>query len=327
MFGFKIFTSYNNLMKIFELLKNKYFQSYVAIYILSIVLLNTFEDYAVSEIIGIVLILGVIFPSIAFWVCISSSPLLVKRDHRSSQIIAAIICILIVSVYLTLGTAFIADLVVEDVHSLGHETITLISKLFFFVIIPAFIFIKVYGYTLKDFGIELNFKKWQSNKHFLVLFIIVPIMILFQFFVGQAAAPIRNGEYSFIQILTYLPFVFLWLLLEVGLVEEFFFRSLLQTQISVFLKSEIGGILMSALIFGLAHAPGLFLRGAGVDSPVGSSPSILMSVGYSIVVLSAAGIFLGVIWSRTRNLLLCMIIHASVDLLTNFDSLYKILTI
>ena len=202
-----------------------------------------------------------------------------------------------------MGTTTLADLLVKEKNSLSHEIITVLSKLIFFVFIPAMIFTTRFGYTIKDFGFELSIKKWKSHKHFRVLFVFVPLMIIFQLLVGQAATPIRNGEYSIVQILTFSPIVFLWLLLEVGLVEEFFFRSLLQTRFSNFLKSETGGVLMSALIFGLAHSPGLFLRGAGVDTPVGSSPSILMSVGYSIVVLSAAGIFLGVIWSRTRNLL------------------------
>ena len=93
----------------------------------------------------------------------------------------------------------------------------------------------------------------------------------------------------------------------------------MQSRVAAYLKSESAGIVIAALLFGLAHAPGLYLRGAGANSELGSDPSLLLSVGFSIVVLSAAGLFLGILWSRTRNLLLVMLIHAAVDLLPNFD--------
>jgi len=38
--------------------------------------------------------------------------------------------------------------------------------------------------------------------------------------------------------------VYLWLVVEVGLVEEFFFRALLQSRLSVFLRSEVSGIVL-----------------------------------------------------------------------------------
>jgi membrane protease YdiL (CAAX protease family) len=69
-----------------------------------------------------------------------------------------------------------------------------------------------------------------------------------------------------------------------------------------------------ALIFGLAHAPGLYLRGAGAVTTLGQSPDLLSSIAYSIAILSLAGPAFGVIWSRTRNLLVLILIHARVDL-------------
>jgi len=36
------------------------------------------------------------------------------------------------------------------------------------------------------------------------------------------------------------------------------------------------------------------------------------------VVLSVGGIFLGIVWARTKNLFAVMIIHAAADLLPNF---------
>jgi membrane protease YdiL (CAAX protease family) len=39
---------------------------------------------------------------------------------------------------------------------------------------------------------------------------------------------------------------------------------------------------------------------------------------YSILVLTCASFLVGVLWVRTRNLLLLMFVHASVDLLPNY---------
>jgi hypothetical protein len=98
-----------------------------------------------------------------------------------------------------------------------------------------------------------------------------------------------------------MPLVFLWLVLEVSVVEEFFFRVLLQSRLSAALRSELGGIVLMSLIFGLVHAPGLYLRTSVTQEGLSAHPSFPMAVGYSIVITSVAGFFLGVLWARTRN--------------------------
>jgi membrane protease YdiL (CAAX protease family) len=113
-----------------------------------------------------------------------------------------------------------------------------------------------------------------------------------------------------------LSLCFLWNFIEVGLVEEFFFRAVLQSRIAILLKSKGAGILISGLIFGLAHAPGLYLRGAGSEGVHEQLP-FLFWASYTVTVMSLAGIFLGIIWQHTRNLWLVMAIHAMVDLLPN----------
>jgi membrane protease YdiL (CAAX protease family) len=106
-------------------------------------------------------------------------------------------------------------------------------------------------------------------------------------------------------------------MLEVGVVEEFFFRVLLQSRLSAVLKSKLGGIVLASLLFGLVHAPGLYLRSGATQEGLSANPSLLMAVGYSIVITSVAGFFLGVLWARTRNFLLLVLVHAAADLLPN----------
>jgi membrane protease YdiL (CAAX protease family) len=111
------------------------------------------------------------------------------------------------------------------------------------------------------------------------------------------------------------PAVFVWLALEAGLCEEFLFRAVLQTRIAAVLKNETGAVVTGALLFALAHAPGLYLRGhPGVD---GYSTDPLQVIAFTVAVLSPVAILFGTLWARTRSLLLIVLLHAAVDVLPN----------
>jgi len=92
---------------------------------------------------------------------------------------------------------------------------------------------------------------------------------------------------------------------------------LLQTRLTAMLKSEIAGIVLASLLFGLVHAPGFYRRTAMTQEGLSTHPALWMAVGYSIVITSVAGFVFGVLWSRTRNFLLLVVVHAAADLLPN----------
>jgi membrane protease YdiL (CAAX protease family) len=118
------------------------------------------------------------------------------------------------------------------------------------------------------------------------------------------------------------PACFAWIALEAGLCEEFLFRAVLQTRLSAALKSEVGAVVIGALLFGLAHAPGLYLRGnADVD---GWSTDPLQVIAYTIAALSPLALLFGTIWARTRSLLLVVLLHAAVDVLPGLPDFLKI---
>ena len=61
--------------------------------------------------------------------------------------------------------------------------------------------------------------------------------------------------------------------------------------------------------------PGLFLRGEeGVD---GWSTDPFEVIAFTIATLSPISLMFGVLWMRTRSLLLCLLLHATVDVLPN----------
>jgi membrane protease YdiL (CAAX protease family) len=140
-------------------------------------------------------------------------------------------------------------------------------------------------------------------------------MLIFQSVFGRGLRDIRAAHLPPWVLAITIPLLFAWLMVEVGVVEEFFFRVLLQTRLEALLDSRWGGIVCSSLLFGLIHVPGLYLRPELTLEAVGAHPSLFMAIGYSIVLTSAAGLFLGVVWTRTRSFTAIVLIHAATDLL------------
>jgi len=202
--------------------------------------------------------------------------------------------------------------------------VTLAKKLIVFVAIPFAVFRFAFSYRLRDFGIQFQGLRALAGSHLPVVLVVGGALLAFQYFVGSGAAPVRHGNFSAHQLLVGLPLCFIWLVIEVGLVEEFFFRALVQSRFGAWFKSEVSGIVLMSLVFGLAHAPGFIFRQAGSVEGLGANPSALDAIAYSIVVLSVSGILFGVMWARTKNLFALMLIHAAADLLPNFANFVQV---
>ena len=157
----------------------------------------------------------------------------------------------------------------------------------------------------------------MPTSHMLAFVGMAGLLLAFQSVAGRGMKDIEAAHVPGDTLLFGMPLVFLWLVLEAGVVEEFFFRVLLQSRLSSALRSELGGIVVMALLFGLIHAPGLYLRTSVTQEGLSGHPSLWMAVGYSIVITSVAGFFLGVLWARTRNFLVLILVHAAADLLPN----------
>ena len=117
------------------------------------------------------------------------------------------------------------------------------------------------------------------------------------------------------------PASFLWLALEAGLNEEFLFRAVLQTRLAAVLKSEVGAVVIGAVLFALAHVPGLYLR--GTPDTNGYSKDLIQVIAYVIGSLSPLALLFGTLWARTRSLLLVVLLHAAVDVLPNMAEFLK----
>ena len=76
------------------------------------------------------------------------------------------------------------------------------------------------------------------------------------------------------------------------------------------------------MLFALSHWPGLYLRGnAEVD---GWSTDPIQVAAFTIATLSPLSIALGLLWARSRSLLLIVLVHGAIDALPNTTELVHI---
>lgn len=138
-----------------------------------------------------------------------------------------------------------------------------------------------------------------------------------QFVVGNGAKQLLAPEMAARHWLLGALLCFLWMSLEAGVVEEFFFRRLLQTRLAALGGSQVSAVFLGALAFGLAHAPGFWLRGAGGDEGLGAHPDLLVALAYSIAMQGVVGLLFGVLWARTRSFTLVVALHGLIDAAAN----------
>lgn len=310
---------------------NKHIVVWAAIYIVTLVALAVIEDYAVVEPLIILLIFGGIFPMLAYITTRGhGDPTHLVLSLRAEEYRVLGLVVLGVTLYLTWGLGPL-DSIAESASPMVAELYQGLQKVIIFVVLPYMIFSRFFGYTRIDYGLTWTRVVHDIKRYWLMIVVLSGLFIAFNLFLGRGPAdggtgaqPIRDGLISGNDLAWVLPLTFIWLIIKVGLVEEFFFRGLLQPRVAAYFKSQIAGILYSALIFGFAHAPGLYLRGADFTT-TGTDPSLFMAVGYSIVVISSAGILMGYIWARTKSLTALIIIHAAGDLMPMTAEMFEVI--
>jgi uncharacterized protein len=284
-----------------------YIAVYFALWTLVLLLLRILYHFDVSEAIIAVVVLGLILPALSLLATrrVPVLPCVVLRPAYETTLLISYL--VVIAVVLVWGFGAVGHISSEPAHTI----ISLGLKLATFVLLPAVLFASR-GYKIRDLA-PVSFT-WTALKPALWL---SSAVLLMQLFLGRGLHDIRQAHLPVSSLLVAAALGFAWLVLEVGVVEEFFFRVLLQERLAVVLRSPWGGLVLAALLFGLVHAPGLYLRTAATQESIGSHPSLLLAVGYSIVMTSLAGLFMGVLWLRTKNLEVVIIVHAAGDLLPN----------
>jgi membrane protease YdiL (CAAX protease family) len=282
---------------------------YVAVYAATLYAMVRFGQFEAGEALAVFAILGVGFSLAAWLLTVGVKPLPYRVIDPGRELPSLLAYLLPLVAFITFGFSAIHRYIPAEP---ADSIVILIAKLAVFVVIPAWVMLARFGYKIPELAPIST-----RTSHMLVFLGMSLVLVIFQAVLGRGLRDIADAHVSGDRLLFGMPFVFLWLVLEVGVVEEFFFRVLLQTRLSAVLRSELGGIVLMSLLFGLIHAPGMYLRTGVTQEGLSAHPSLLMAIGYSIVITSVAGFFLGVLWARTRNFLVLVLVHAATDLLPN----------
>jgi uncharacterized protein len=295
------------------------------LYLAAALVLWFHQNLEIGEALVEFVLFGAAFPAVAWLATRHTKQLDVAPPPDSREAWLALGLVVLLAIYLINGPQLIDQLLPHAWIGSAriHFFVVIAKKLIVFVAVPFALYRFLFGHHLRDFGIQIPGLRAITRSHLPVVLTVGGGLLFFQYFLGSAAAPLRQGKFSAHQLLVGLPLCFIWLTVEVGLVEEFFFRAVVQSRFAAWLKSEIGGVALMSLIFGLAHAPGMIFRHAGEVEGLGPNPNALDAIAYSIVTLAVSGILFGVLWARTKNLAALICIHAAGDLLPNFSDFVR----
>lgn len=194
----------------------------------------------------------------------------------------------------------------------GREVAVLAAKLLFMVAVPGLLLVRR-GAPWRELLGPPRLGRGGAR----VLLVMGALLLGVQLLVGRGWAAVTALPSPAWQVAALAPLALAWMVVEAGLTEEFLFRTLLQTRASTALRSEVAGVLAMAIAFGLAHAPGYVLRGAHLAEGMAAAPGALRAAAYAFAVVSPMGLAFGVLWARTRSLLLVALLHGWFDLVPN----------
>jgi membrane protease YdiL (CAAX protease family) len=286
----------------------------VATYLLligsSLARLGSRPGFAAGEALAGMVVFGLLFSLVAPGVTRGATPRPVEV-RRPGPELAAVTAYLVVfaAVFLGWGLSALRAAVPGEPQ---RSVVLLVAKLAAMVLAPALVLVAT-GHGWREL---LRFHRPDRVER-RALLVMGVLLLLLQLVAGRGPKLIEALPQPAWAIALAAPFALAWMCLEAGLTEEFLFRVAFQTRAAAWLRSETAGLVAMAVLFGLAHAPGYVLRGAHAMEGFASAPDPLTAAAYSIVVVSPVGLAFGVLWARTRSLLLVVLLHGWTDLVPN----------
>jgi membrane protease YdiL (CAAX protease family) len=254
------------------------------------------------------LVFGAVLPALSFALTRKAAPPLIEV-RRPGLELSALLIFLVAYAVLFLGWGMSATRAAVP-PGREQESLVLLVKLVVHVGMPAILLAALGAKLAPLFNSGIGRPGFWPP-----LLVLGAIILALLCVVSPALRDIAALHASSVTLAWAAPAAFIWLALEAGLCEEFLFRAVLQTRLAAVLKSEAGAVVTGAVLFALAHVPGLYLRGhPGVD---GYSSDPIQVAAYAVATLSPIALLFGTLWARTRSLLLIVLLHAAVDVLPN----------
>lgn len=264
------------------------------------------KTFPLGETLMVSLIIGLGFTALVYWIAPRPGTVPVPQGVKASQVIFTVAYLFITAALLIRGAPVPKS---WQEKPFKKKFATLAFKLVVFVLVPLAALRLIWRTGWADLGFSAGKVLPQLGAAALLILVFGGFNLL----AGGAAAPIRKGQFTLRQAAAGMSLAFLWNVLEVGVVEEFYFRAFLQGRLTSFFQSPAAGIAAASLLFGLAHAPGIYLRRGDRHGPLGEHPALIDAILYTILGLSPTGWFTGLLYWRCQSLLAPILVHAAVD--------------
>ena len=151
---------------------------------------------------------------------------------------------------------------------------------------------------------------WRTVKADMGLgLIVVAFMALPGMFYSGSIRVLTAGQLSLWQLFLTLLVGFSLNLFSAAIPEELYYRAQIQRRLSEGLRSPWSALLISTLFFGLTHATD--------NTSWGFGSSLLDGLAEAVFVQTFIGLVLGTLYMRTRNIFLCIGVHAALNTITN----------
>ncbi len=280
---------------------------YAAIFLLAFALaFIRRKTFPLGETMMVTVIIGLGFTGLVYWIAPHPAAVPLRQDMEPSELVFTLVYLVFTAALLVRGAPVPKSW--RD-HFFKKQIATLGFKLMVFVLIPLAALRLIWQVDWADLGFSAGDVPAQLRTAALLILLFGG----FNLIAGGAAAPLRKRQFAMGHIAGGMSLAFLWNLVEVGLVEEFYFRAFLQGRFTAFFDSPVAGICTASLLFGLAHAPGIYLRRGERHGPLGEHPTLIDSILYTILGLSPTGWFTGLLYGRCQSLLAPILVHAAVD--------------
>jgi membrane protease YdiL (CAAX protease family) len=270
---------------------------------------------------------GLVLPLLSYVVSIKTRKAVNSQAFFYKEWLALAGLAVYILLYVTWGDHFISTQILPGI---SGDPLTLfvlgaLQQVIFYFLLPFIFYLAIYGFTLKEAGLFIPLThvfSWQNIVTFVAL---SAVIVLFQYFFNEDLELLWEGEYPANTLFVAIPLLFLLLFFKVGLAYGFFFRSLMQSRLSIGLNSKFGGMVISLFLFGLVHLPMLWHEGVPDKHGVGQFPGFATVLGMCIGIISISALFFAIIWRRSKNLWLVMGLYAVLELLPNLERFIAIL--
>ena len=298
-------------------MRNPWLWGCLATYVACVVLLGALGQ-PLEEALALLVIFGIAFPALAWLACLRAPMPSAPDAPRANEAWLLVALLVYVASFLAIKGPLLETLLPVDPDPRLRDVANGLVKLFAFVAVPLLVYRVAYG-ALPSAGRS----GLSGRRQGLVFLGLAAVIFGVTLLISRGTRELFGADFTPVQRTLGLVLCFLWMAVEAGVVEEVFFRWLLQSRIAAITGSQLSAVCIASLAFGLAHAPGMWLRGAGVAEGLGSEPTFALTVAYSVTTQGVAGVLFAVLWARTRSLPLVIALHAVIDASSNAASFIR----